>query len=802
MPNFFKNSTSQRLLFVLLSIYGFLGFVTGGVHLFPPHGVQVISGMSWKIALILALIFAVIPLFLSRGCSRAEFGESDFATTVVMLAVAATMLLFSDFVGREKALIVKGQEAIAIVGILALFFSLIFHWRYQVLQSQYVCWGLLVLAQGTVTVCFLDYAAGRLIFSDDHPSFLYRLILLRDFFPNIPFYNTAWNSGYSAREFFPSGMLNVFALSFPWVYALPEKLQVTDLSGYTKVIAYIFIWIVPVSVALAARLFGATPLSQLLAGMLAIAPSSALFEFALKFGTIGFALSSGLFPLAFCMLLALTSEQTKRSMKFLLAVTLVCGLTLTWHLMSVAFLPLALLIVLRAWKQKDGSFRVACVVAVGVLMINGLSIMTLLQEAPLGQLFSRGTLPGASTSELPQRSLSPPDNQRDFAHSEVREAGSKRGDADNIKSTRQWQVSFRHWVNEVQRLLCELHPALLVVGLFGIFFIRHKILRLALGATVLWFMFLASVGQDVKPQLELRRMILPLGYLLCLPSALVLERAFEGIRNACNGIKPFSKIARCVPLTFLFASVCYTPFAAHKGYTNKTSENFTFAPLELTDLAEAIQKKGGEGRVFFSGFILHELGARAFDTQDGGHVALIAALTEKELYASHYYHIFWSSVDPIPEVYRQRGADGIEEFLNLMNVSSVVTFKKEWVQYCATQPQYREVFRAGRFRLFERRQIESGFFLSGSGIVNRVPAGLQITPGSKELVLKYRYFPRLKVQGLSLEKGEEEIKEGTLFPVKVFDMDMGGGETEEVHFIGLRVSDEFLASKKSLRISF
>lgn len=790
---------SKRLPFILLLTYGLLGFATGGVHLFPPHGVQVISGASWKIA----LIVSVLLLFLSRGRYRSEITDSDFGATVVMLSVASTMLFFSDFVGREKALIVKGQEAIAIVGILALFFGLIFHWRYQVLQSQYVCWGLLVLAQGAVTACFLDYAAGRMIFSDDHPSFLYRLILLRDFFPSIPFYNTAWNAGYSAREFFPSGMLNVFALSFPWVYALPEKLQVMDLSGYTKVIAYIFIWIVPISVALAARLFGATPLSQLLAGMLAIAPSSALFEFVLKFGTIGFALSSGLFPLAFCMLLALISEQTKPSMKFLLAVTLVCGLTLTWHLMSAAFLPLVLLIVLRAWKQKDGSFRDACIVAVGVLIINGLSILTLLKEAPLGQLFSRGTLPGASTSELSQRSSSPPDNQHGSAHSEVQEAGSERGDADNIKSTGQWQALFRHWVNEVQRLLCELHPVLLVVGLFGIFFVRHKILRLALGATVLWFLFLASVGQDVKPQLELRRMILPLGYLLCLPSALVLERAFEGIKNTYNSIKLFPRVVRYVSLALLFASVWYTPFAAQKGYTNQTSENFTFAPPELTEFANAIRKKGGEGRVFFSGFILHELGARAFDTQDGGHVALMAALTDKELYASHYYHIFWSTVDPIPESYRQRGASGIEEFLNLLNISSVVTFKKEWMQYCATQPNYREVFRVGRFRLFERSQVEPGFFLSGAGKVSRVPAGLQVTPESKELVLKYRYFPKLKVQVIPSEKRTEgKIEKVTLFPVKVFDMDMGGGETEEVYFIGLRVSDEFLVSKKSVRITF
>jgi hypothetical protein len=153
-------------------------------------------------------------------------------------------------------------------------------------------------------------------------------------------------------------------------------------------------------------------------------------------------------------------------------------------------------------------------------------------------------------------------------------------------------------------------------------------------------------------------------------------------------------------------------------------------------------------------------------------------LSGKELYASHYYHRYWSSIDPIPKGFRARGEAGIEEFLDLVNATAVVTFKREWVDYCQARPWYRQVYRQGRFRLFIREHDTGGYFLKGTGTVERVPRGLRVSSADSEVVIKYRYLPKLRFRN-----GPPDLE---LFSVPAFDEDVGAGETEPVNYIGIR----------------
>ena len=51
---------------------------------------------------------------------------------------------------------------------------------------------------------------GQPLFTDDHGSVIYRLALLKENFPAIPTYDTEWNAGTDWRDFFATGILNVF----------------------------------------------------------------------------------------------------------------------------------------------------------------------------------------------------------------------------------------------------------------------------------------------------------------------------------------------------------------------------------------------------------------------------------------------------------------------------------------------------------------------------------------------------------------------------------------------------------------
>jgi len=152
---------------------------------------------------------------------------------------------------------------------------------------------------------FLMHAKGRWIVSDDHPSFLYRIALLKDHLLSIPFYNTAWNAGYVAREFFPTGTLNVFFFALPFLYFF----QKVD-TFYVFLPIFLGILIPSFGTYLAVRiLYPQKNYSQaVLAGILATGTSLTYYEWFLSYGTLGFIVSIGLFPLAVAMILRFFSD--------------------------------------------------------------------------------------------------------------------------------------------------------------------------------------------------------------------------------------------------------------------------------------------------------------------------------------------------------------------------------------------------------------------------------------------------------------------------------------------------------------
>jgi len=129
------------------------------------------------------------------------------------------LVLISDLVSRRfgffQGLGVRAE--VFYFGLPLLLLTLFYSKNGSVFHKKFLSVWLLLFMQAVLTVVFVSYADGRLLFSDDHPSFLYRLHLLAEHFPFIPFYNTDWNAGYSAREFFPSGSLFCNFSSWPGI---------------------------------------------------------------------------------------------------------------------------------------------------------------------------------------------------------------------------------------------------------------------------------------------------------------------------------------------------------------------------------------------------------------------------------------------------------------------------------------------------------------------------------------------------------------------------------------------------------
>lgn len=533
----------------------------------------------------------------------------------------------------------------------------------------------LFLGQATLAAAFLTYCGGDLLFSDDHPSFLYRLVLLKEHFPNIPFYNTDWNAGYSAREFFPSGVLNVFFVTAPFLYMLD---LLTDLSWYNYLIAYIYIGLVPLCTYFACQILRLNRAQASLAAFMVMVPNFEYFRWLLQYGTLGFLFSVGLLPLTWSLAYRLGVDDETPPVWMVPLLLLSSALTLFWSLSFIPLLPLTLLAFFRP-KVLFSRWKLLLCFVLCFVFVNYSWIYTFVTESKVGNFVKDG------------------------------------GHVRKIDGT---------GLSNFFGNLTEFNPLILVGGLF---FSRERKF-LALFGSAVFCLIVASWGQALKPQLELDRMVLPASIFL----AIIAGSNFAGWLSF--------RIPRALICSLLVGGL----LLGGAFYQNKTSVKFKLASSEFTDLISLINTSESDGRLFFSGFILHELEALNYKSQDGGHIAPLPLFTGRQMYASHFYHAKWTTVDPIPESYRKRGEEGIEEFFEMLNVSTVVSFSRPWASYYQSSDRYTPLGKVGRFRVFERKRDSVSWVSEGDAEVSLIKRGLKVKLLSSEVVLKYKFQPNLR----------------------------------------------------------
>lgn len=721
-----QETTYQRLasfVFSLGVMLLLLSVIAAPLHFLTPEGVEILpsvqAGLFWFIGL------TFIAGILCRFRPRREISIQGFAFGIVLL-------LCSDWFHRRYNLFpdATARGEVVLCALLALFFL-------QRKGEDFIR-AASIIAPLLLIWCFNTQANGRLLFSDDHPSMLYRLILLRDNFPSIPFYNPLWNAGTDARDFFATGILNVYFLFFPLIHF-------ADLpSVYNVLVMGLLFVFVPLCAYFSARLGGLPSVSASITSLLSLTTNLFWYRWCLKYGALGFVTSTTLIPLNLVLAARILApdRELKKSEALLFAIT--TTLMLLWTPTGIVFLPVIFL----------GALSLRRIIA--KRYVKPLLIFLLFINLPWVLLF-------ISVSEV--ANFVGVNVRSPETHLEGTFGTSEAKPLNVAHKAKKRPITLERVSRTIHDVSIATNPLLLFLFFPGLVCIQDKTLRRVFALTVGWLLFMGTILAPLKPQLELDRMLLILTLVMCFPTSIACMRLLKTLQEK-NVNRFYSLTGASLVCGMLIASI----FSVGAIVSNRSLEKFFFAEETVRNLSQIIREKGGEGRTLFAGFVLHEL--------SHGHIAPLAEFSQRPLVASEPVHKHWRYTDIIPASYRNRGEQGIEEYLNLMNATSVVAHEKAWIDYFSARPDWYELlWHEKRFHFFQRKVPTGGYFYSGAGeILEQSSNALTLRVDSSDAVIKFRYQKFLKSSECSLEpwivSGEEVLTKltncppGTLLTIK------------------------------------
>ncbi len=550
---------------------------------------------------------------------------------------------------------------------------------------------LLVAGQVACAVLLLRHTGCSAPYSDDHPSFLFRLA---EFFGSFPWrenYVPHWNAGVVNSVITSSGVAGYAFLGAPlWLLTQPHLA-----APYAMILA--FVVFVPWLTVGAFRAAGLGWTGALAGGLLMLCGSRLFFIWMLHFGTVGASLSGAMLPAALAFLYAAIHRRPAPRGVFagLFAALFLMG---QWPPMLLLGLPLGLLVstAWRRWRRPP-----VC----GRLLVTGLLVIAALLPTAAGALLGRTVMEHVLETAPEQGSL----------------AG------------RLW-ASFR---SLAPGLLMDVNPLVLAAGAAGMWIMPWKRLRLWVLAVMLFLALVFTAGPVCLPNMQLERMAIMAAGLLVLPAAAWLRRALD---------TPAPRLA-AVRAAILALLVCSLANVA-RYYAGRTPAAYTGIRPCIRELASWVRANvPDDGRLLFAGPVVHAYGR--------GHIAYLPLLAGREMMAADYYGFPAGMVEPgyPPEPFRGRPG-GMERFMRLHGVTHVITFRENYLAHFRAHPaDYEEVavFREPRekrnniYVVFKVRE-SGGRFREGAGEVhagfNRLAVSLD-NPHAPRAVIAYNWDDRL-----------------------------------------------------------
>lgn len=527
-----------------------------------------------------------------------------------------------------------------------------------------------------------------MIYRVDSPSFVYRFWSFLHTFPRPVFYDPNWNAGVMATALVASGIWSVGLWLRPFLaWIPPEQL-------YSPFLAVFFLGALPLLAWMSLAWTGAGRRARWIAALLALAPGQRFWVHLLHYGTAPalFAMCMAL-PLAALLYRFLYLDSRPRFAT--LAMLSLCGFTfLSWPGSVTIAIPFLLLVGLHARRLFPRKW--AWLLGVAALLT--------------GLLLPLALVP--------------------LRHSDIGQ----------FMATRDVQTLAEHF-QEGWRLLGfnlrSTHPLLVVFGMLGGGFFPRRSFRRFFPPLIAMLVVVSAWGEEFKPLLQTERLIIPAALVAIIPAARWLDHL---IRRAWAGA-PKRHAASAVLRTgtaWAVAVLLLGTYQGAKAWRGTGLAPFHAMPDATKELIAWISANvPPDGRVLFAGRAVHGYG--------GAKVAALPYFTGREMMAADYYGFSPKLVEyqyP-PRPFRYDGPDVLFSFMELYNVTHVVTWHDDWKNvFRRTTNHYRSVHSIGRAEIFETRRA-STLFWQGSGQVRADFDRLDLDLDSPQdrVVVKYNWMP-------------------------------------------------------------
>ncbi len=666
----FAYSRRPDMLFNFGAALSVIAVVYGGLRLVSERNAAIIPSGAWGVLFGLVLMLPAFVLAVGRIRKPALALEGWFLALLLVLVSDAPTRWPTCFHGG------LGLEHLALAGAIGVFCLPRLGARagllFWILGSLAGYWGIREATQGT------------LVLADDHAAFLYRLEQLKNNFPDIPFYNPQWNGGVEAREFFPSGVLNVFLILWPLIAFI-------DLTGYyTELIAVLLFVVCPACTYLALRLLN---LRAPLAPVLSLFPTILWYRYELFYGTLGYITSTALAPLVMALLVRIAEAGSRAS--WLLCAALVLALSLLFLWTPAVFIVMPAVAVLSLSLLRFAVAKRGVVTVFSMLLLNLPWVLIFLEASQVLQFIS-----APQTGEGPA------------PYPEVREL-------------------FGH----LRYALRTCTPAIVVLTAPGLIILRRERPLVAVVFTVsIGSLFAAGLlFSPIKPRLELERLTVAALYLSVIPTAVALRAVSEkaalksGFRRLICG--------------FGVGSVLLTPAVLYVFSANRTIEPYAANSEELLVLAAAIREHHGGGRVAFSGYVQHQLGGvhvapLALFTG----VPLFASRYQHD----RWEHVDWIPAEFRKE--HDAGIEKFLDFYNITSIVVIEPEWGPWL--AARPDRFQLVWESPKAKIFERLSGPRSWFIEGAGeVLDQSGSELRLRLDTPSAIIRFNWLSFLEVEG-------------------------------------------------------
>lgn len=560
-----------------------------------------------------------------------------------------------------------------------------------------------------LAVYHLHAATGfAMIYRVDSPAFVYRFWSFLHTFPRPAFYDPHWNAGLPVSALVSTGIWSVGVWLLPFLSWIPAE------TLYTPFLAVFFLGLLPLLAWWSLAWTGASRRACWIAALMALAPGQRYWVHLLHYGT-----APALFAMSMAMPLAALGYKflylDPRPRPATLLLLLLCGFTfLAWPGSLLIALPFLLVLLFHArrlfpvkWMWMLGA------VALLLLVLLPLALAPL-RHAPIARFLE-------TTSQ-----------QTLLEH--LRNGWGLLGH--NLRGS---------------------HPLILVFGMLGSIFWPTQSARRFFAPLILLLAILSGWGEEFKKLLQTERLIIPAALVAIIPAATWLDHLVAGAWS----LRPNRCAAAALLRTgtaWAVALLLVSGYEGAKAWNGRGLATFHAMPDSTKELVRWLSANvPADGRVMFAGRAVHAYG--------GAKIAAMPLFTGREMMAADYYGFSPKLVEyqyP-PREFRYSGPDVLFSFMELYNVTHIVTWHEDWKNvFHRTTNYYRPVHAIGRTEIFQTRR-DSSLFLEGTGEVHASFDRLDVALAAPQdrLIVKYNWAPGWQAQGA----------------VKVFPHDAGRGIT-------------------------